>query len=250
MISVLFSLSSCGMFFDLLSDKYPWGQIFVPESKTFQVYQLGSCFAGHELHALPSEGGASNAIKFTAKSEQDVKSFFKNFPGIPSNVYESVVSKLKTQSFKIQICQMSASYESSGFSISSMAGPLDAWPCIRDEVINGRLFKLQTWFIKCKREGNDYNIVFVPFKAAVRAFTFLARNDFRSSYGGKSVKFDVNRVRQTQYINEIKKRLDKGFVIKYAPYSVLINAENIGEIYSRLNMCVAAEREKFLKMPY
>ena len=236
MISFLFNLILCANEEDYLFGSYSeFADKEVPLIKRYPTIR-----PGQKLYMNPSSGGISEAIKFTAKSESEAKAFFSKKLSPETEDYKSVIKKLKYPKFRTQFCTMST-YEV--FRDRGELGPK----------YQGRYFQILTFFISCKREENNYNIVFVPFTVSLMAKTFLWC-EYDPRYWGNlpEIKYaDIISVSSPKTVlDNVFSYLDQGTKVLDSETRVMFSTLTIEKIFSRLSCFIEAEREKFVELPY
>lgn len=156
---------------------------------------------------------------------------------------KNVIAKLKYPRFRIATNLMQT-YEQDHL----VSGPGGGRGRVNREY-TGRYFEIKTAFISCKKKGETYDIVYVPYTVSLVAKTFLWDRAHWNYVTGERV-FDKKRANDKKYINEVYNYVKTGKKMIDAPYPVLISTQNIEKIYERLSPLVALERERFQKLPY
>ena len=197
----------------------------------YPFFRFSHILPGQKLYPSSSKGGVSNIVRFTAKSQSEAENFFRKMLSETKD-YQSVIAKLKYPKFRVQLNTMSTHevYDS-------------------DSVFDGRCFEIKSHFISFNKEGNNYNIVYAPFTVSLISRTFFTYEANLNHWLGEVV-YESYRVYDSFYEDEGFMTLKNGYRLINAPFRYLISAENIEKIYARLSKLVAAEREKFVKLPY
>ena len=232
MFSFLFHLVLC-----VNTEDYLFGQHseFGADNNNYFFYKNSVVRPGQKLHMNPSSGGASKAIKFTAKSESQAKAFFGE--KLSKKDYDSVKKKLKYPKFRIQLCTMTTNEVF-----------IDRPKPINPQY-QGRYFEIKTHFISCKKDGNNYNIVYAPFTVSLMAKTFLWHKNPSPKrwYTQYEVTYqDVIDFSSPKTIaDNVMSYIESGTLVTDSHIRVSFSASSIEKIFSRLHPFIEPEKQKF-----
>ena len=168
-------------------------------------------------------------------SEAETLKFLRN--SLDSEEYQKAQKKIKYPKFRTQACTM-RTREKYG----------EKYYNGRRQYL-GRIFEIQTKFYSVVKDGSKYRVTIEPYTTSLLARTFLWSKACWSSMSEEK-EFDQNRAYNLLYADEIDKYVNTMKKVVNAPYSVIVGKNVVQQIYQKLNPLIAAERQKFVALPY
>lgn len=248
MISILFSLVFCANEEDYIYlDRSAFRESHYSVQNIFPNIKPGV-----KLHFDKPLGGASPIYKFKFSSKEQVQNHLYNEMCIQSQAphynctenFEKVKNKLKYPSFSSEFVTM-ASYEQ--FNNSSCIGRRF---CERPYL--SRNFQIKVFFIKFKKEKENYYVFAVPFTVSLKAKTFLYGYAKPLKYHPQEIPYLklCSKAYYQDYVRSVNKHISSGDKLIDAQIPISFSASNIQKIFTRLYSLIGEERKKFKEIPF
>lgn len=152
------------------------------------------------------------------------------------NINKSV-AKIKYSQYRTQMSIM--------FSQENYNSSYDS--CYLSKPYTARTFQINTVFVNCKREGDEYSCVLLPYYASLNT-TSILWSSYLFYHPNVERKFDTARRCSLSYIDEVRSLLKQGNHFVDTPYRPLFTSEQVEEIYKKLSEKIIRGRWLFAKL--